>query len=680
MPLVTFAQSNFTSGEMTPRLVTRKDLARYQNALSKLENFIVIPQGGALHRPGTRFVAEVKDSSRITRVINFDFNAEANYTIEFGHQYFRFYRDEGLLFDGPSPVEVASPYQEGQLRNVKYTQSADVLFLTHSAIRPNELRRASDVSWSLVAFDYQDGPYLDVNTTTTTLTPSAATGAGITITASAVTGINGDQGFLATDVDRLIRMKTAGTWGYAKIVSITSTTVVVADVRENLGGVAATADWRLGAWSDTTGWPFACEFHQERFWFGGTRTQPQTEWGSVVGDFTNFQPSQADGTVLDDDAVTFTLADDRVNAIRWMRSGLKGMVVGTSDAEFILQSRSAFDPITPTVLAAGRQTPYGSPLGPDAWQAASALLFVDRSHRRIREFAFNFDIDQYKSPDLTLLSEHIITGDIIETAFQSVPEEIFWCALDDGRLVGLTYLRDQEVVAWHKHIIGGSFGDDIAQVESIAISREDPEDQLWMVVKRTINGATKRYIEFMEDWFPLDGDKTDALFMDSALTYDGVATTNITGLDHLEGQVVDVLTDGAAHPQRTVSGGAITLAVASEKVHVGLYQPATLTTYPLFPERAPYDTRGKWMGFYKVFLEFHQTLGGKLGRDESSLDELVFREPSVPMGSSPELFTGIHEVSYPSGMDRRIQVTYQQHQPLPATLLGMIVELDLGGV
>lgn len=675
MALTTHVQTNFSAGELTPRLFGRTDVSKYQNGCEKLENFIVFPHGGIIRRSGTRFVAEVKDSSRFTRLIPFKFSNEQSYVIEFGHNYVRFYRDRGKLLDGlGAHLEFVAPYQEAHLRGIYYTQSADILYLCHSLIRPQELQRLSDVSWQFVNFAFNDGPYLDVNTTTTTMTPSGTTGA-ITITASAVTGINGGQGFLATDVGRLIRIKVVANWGYAEITAITSTLVVSATVRKNLDGIVTTDDWRLGAWSDTTGWPRVATFHQERLWFGGTTTQPQTLWGSVTADFTNFQPTQADGTVVDDDAVIFTVADERVNSIRWMVSALKGMVVGTSDGEFVVQSRGAFDPITPTTIAAARQTPYGSRINVRAVASGPAVLFVQGDGRRVREFAFNFNLDQFASPDMTLLAEHITTSAIVDMAYQLSPEQTIWAALDDGTLLSFTYLREQEVVAWSRHPLGGS-----GLAQSIAIIPDDPADLVWLIVQRTINGATKRYVEFIEDFFPIGGDKADAFYVDSGLSYVGAPATVISGLSHLEGKSVAVLADGAGHPNKTVTGGSITLDAAASTVQVGLGFSSTVKTLPLFPERAPYDPRGKLKAVYKAFIDFHQTIGGRFGIIETDTDRLVFRTPTVPMGQGPPLFTGVHEVVYPTGHDRRVQMVYLQDQPLPSTLLSIIFEMDLGGV
>ena len=686
MALTTHVHTNFTAGEISPRLFGRSDISKYANAAAELENFLVQPQGGLIRRSGTRFVKETKESDRFSRLISFRFSVQQSYILEFGHQYLRVYRNRAQLCSGGIAIEFVSPYIENQLKAVKFTQSADILFLAHPDVKPQELQRLEDTDWKFVDFDFTDGPYLDVNTTDTTLTPSATTGTDKTITASDVIGINNDQGFLPTDVDRLIRIKIAAIQGYAKIITFTDDKNVQVDIIEDFGGTTASKDWRLGAWSDTTGWPFAMTFHQGRLWFGGTNTQPQTLWGSVVGDFTNFQPTQTDSSVRDDDGVTFTIDDDSVNTIRWLISGPRGMVLGTDGGEFVMQSRGPFDPITPTDIAIRRQSTYGAEDGPRPFQASSALLFVQRFGRKVREFAFSFDLDQFVAPDMTLLAEHITTSRIVDTSYMQTPEPILWSVLSGGELLAMTYMREQDVVAWHRHVLGGSFGSGAAVVESIAVIPDDPSDQLWMIVKRTIEGVTRRYVEFMEDRFELGSNVADAFYVDSGLSLDSPTdVTVISNLDHLEGESVAVMGDGAPQPNQTVVGGKITLDEKAKKVHVGLQMTAQITTAPMVPRRAPTDPRGKHKLQYKMFILFHESVGGTVNtiidRDKAATEEpLIFRTGLDSFDTALGLFTGTKEVSLPSGHGRDIQLRVSQKQPLPMTILSIISEVDIGGV
>ncbi len=226
MARVAVQLTNFTGGELSPRLDGRNDLAKYASGCSTLENLVVYPHGSAARRPGTTFVSEVKDSTKKTRLIPFEFSTTQTYMLEFGDQYIRFYKDNGQILSGGSAYEISTPYLEAELFDLKFAQSADVMYICHPNHEVEKLSRTGHTSWSLTDVDFLDGPYLDTNISTTTISMSAHTvGTGRTMTASAVTGINGGSGFLTTDVGRLVRFRD----GYGKITARTNTTVVTVE-------------------------------------------------------------------------------------------------------------------------------------------------------------------------------------------------------------------------------------------------------------------------------------------------------------------------------------------------------------------------------------------------------------------------------------------------------------------
>ena len=224
MARVAVQLTNFTGGELSPRLDGRNDLQKYPTGCKTLENMIVFPHGSAARRSGTQFVAEVKDSSKETRLIPFEFSTTQTYILEFGNQYIRFYKDDGQILSGGSAYEISSPYLEAELFDIKFAQSADIMYICHPNHAARKLARTGHTSWTLTEIDFTDGPYLDDNITTTTITSSAHTvGTNRTLTASSTTGINSNTGFQTTDVGRLIRFRD----GYGKITARTSTTVVL---------------------------------------------------------------------------------------------------------------------------------------------------------------------------------------------------------------------------------------------------------------------------------------------------------------------------------------------------------------------------------------------------------------------------------------------------------------------
>jgi hypothetical protein len=205
MPRTTLALTSFVSGEFSPKMDGRTDFEKYSSGAKTLENFLVHPQGAATRRVGTQFIAEVKSSAAKTRLIPFEFSTTQTYILEFGNTYIRFFKDKGQILSGGSAYEISSPYLTAELFDIKFAQSADVMYITHPNHEVMKLSRTGHTSWTLAEVDFTDGPYLATNTTATTLTPAqAATGSNINITASAVTGINGGAGFQTTDVGRII--------------------------------------------------------------------------------------------------------------------------------------------------------------------------------------------------------------------------------------------------------------------------------------------------------------------------------------------------------------------------------------------------------------------------------------------------------------------------------------------
>jgi hypothetical protein len=728
---------------------------------------------------------------------------------------------------------VTTTYTTANLFDIQFAQSADILYLAHPSHPPRKLTRTAHTSWTLTDITFEDGPYLDENITTTTLTPSHTSGSSRTITASAVTGINNGDGFQTTDVGRLISIGhqaaawaastayavgdvkrnsgnvyeciKAGTsagsggpsgegdeivddgctwkflrdggiqWGYATVTARTSTTEVTVTVNETFGGTTAETKWRLGAFSDTTGYPSAVAFYEQRLFFAGTTNQPQTLFGSKSGDYENHTP----GT-LDSDPVIYTLATDQVNAIKWLSPG-KVMAIGTVGGEFVISGSTTNDALTPTNVRVIREGTRGSashtPIRID-----NVVVFIQRQQRKLREFVYAFDSDSFQSPDLTILSNQVAKGGITEIAYQQEPSTIVWGVKADGQLVGMTYLRDQQVVAWHRHKIGGVSGactitvsdyaniaagttliftksngeevtftsttgtagtdefrtqtnnnttadniytainahadftvanpaaavvtieettragagpltvvsSDTARltttdqaipiVESLAVipSTTRGEEELWMIVQRTINGVTRRYVEYLSNQFDVDEDETkaDAFFLDSGLTYSSTATASISGLDHLEGEAVSILGDGSVYTKRNVSSGAISsIDPTVAKAQIGLTQQCTMKT--LRPEAGADDgtAQGKAKRDFEVTLRLINTLGGKVGPDTSNLDEIIFRTGTDPMDSSPPLFTGDKQIKLRGGWETTGQMVYLNDEPLPVHITALITRI-----
>jgi hypothetical protein len=724
--------TNFTAGELSPRLDGRNDLSKYPAGCKTLENMVIYPHGAAARRPGTQFIAEVKTSSAKTRLIPFEFSTTQTYILEFGNQYMRVFKDKGQVLSGGSAFEISTPYLTAELFDIKFAQSADVMYITHPSHETKKLSRTGHTSWTLTTVDFTNGPYLDTNTSTTTITASAQTvGTGRTFTASAST-------FVSSDVDRLIRFRD----GHAKVTGFTSATVVTVQILVDTGSATASTDWSLGAFSDTTGYPSCVTFFEQRLVFAATLNNPQTIYFSKSGDYENMD-ANIGGTVADDDAIVYTIASNQVNAIRFL-SPTRTLIIGTAGGEFAVYGGGDNDAITPTNIIIKKQSNYGG-ANVDAVPVANATLFLQRAKRKIRELAYNFDVDGYVAPDLTILAEHITEGGVTQMAYQEEPLSIIYAVREDGELVALTYQRDQQVVAWHRHIFGGAFGSDKAVCESVAVIPTDLDEyEVYVIIKRTINGATKRYVEVLNTFDFTETDNTTFNFLDSQLNYDGVSSTlngdisnsattvvvadgtnfsssgkiqinneiisytgkstnnltgctrgqnlttaaahtsgatvdqvveTLSGLTHLEGQTVSVLADGATHPTKTVSSGAISLDRTAKKVKVGLSYTSVLQTMRIDAGSQNGTSQGKTKRIYEVTVRLFETVGVEIGPDLNNLERIPFRSSANPMDQGISPFTGDKEVEFRGNYETDGFIFVRQTQPLPLTILSLYPRL-----
>jgi hypothetical protein len=460
-------------------------------------------------------------------------------------------------------------------------------------------------------------------------------------------------------------------FGWVRITAFTNSTTVTATVLSDLpqgvvGSGNATPRWAFSRWSNTRGWPSQVAFYRERLCFS---TGQKLDF-SVAGDFENFEDKNESGEISSDMAIAVEVASDQVNTIEWLAPA-DGLLIGTAGGEFVCQELTTDEPFGPGNVKIVQQSLFGSKSVIPV-QVGESVLFVQRSGRKLRELTYEFATNKFKSSDLTVLAEHITYGGLVDIVYQQEPHSIVWAVRSDGLLLGFTFNREQDVLGWHRHPIGG---DGIVEcVESIP-NPNGTQDDLWMIVRRTINGQTKRFVEYLETDFTEEETLEDAFFVDSGLTYDSTPATTISGLGHLEGEEVAILADGAAHPNRTVASGSITLQRASSVVQVGLPCPAVLQT--MRPDAGAEDgtAQGKTKRITKMVIRFLATLGGKSGPAETALDEIQFRSGSDPMDQAPPLFTGDKLLEWPGGYDFDGYIFVKQEQPLPMTVVALMPQV-----
>ena len=848
------AQQNFNAGELSPLFDGRVDMAKYGNGCTRMRNFIPLPQGPARRRPGTRYVAPVKDSADRSWLIPFVFSEDDAFVIEFGDGYVRFFTDNGQLvvsgvaawvtatvyavgdlvsngginyycikahtagatfvgdianwyaltgsiYEIPSPYALADLTESNGTFAVSYAQTGDVIFLALENYPPQKLTRVGNTNWQFSAADIKNGPFIGLNPDeTTTVYASAATGAGITLTAStsiftsdkigtlflleqkAIDGIAawepakaillGAQRRSDSNVYRSLNAATTGSvkpvhregarfdgdtgvqweyvhsgYGIVRITAVAGTTATATVLSEipsqAVGAPNASLRWSFSSWDSTLGYPALVTFYRERL----TYARGSQFWFSVSADLENF--ANRDGAeTLPDSALTLEIAAGQINDSLWLAPG-DALLVGTRGAEFAINPVSTSDAFGPGNAQAARQTAYGSRKVAPAL-VGDSVLFILPSGRRVRDMRFSFNTNGFEANDITIIADHIAAGKIIQTTFAQEPHSIMWACCENGELLGLTFMLEQDVIGWHKHPIGGA-----GIVESLTTipSPDGTHDQVWMIVRRTIDGDSVRYVEYMEkDWLSDEDPLRDAIYMDSAATYDGIleaagvlitrgiggiitagvnkfvaddvgdyivvhpyaanscrfritgytsptqvtataldpipadfdildsttdwafARSTIGSLDYLEGQTVDVLIDGAAHPQVVVTGGKVELQSRAITVQAGLPAPCEVETMRIEAGADDGTAQGKTKRIHRLILRLYETLGGKVG-PVGAEDAINYRDSSMPMNNPPDVLTGDYLTLYPEGYTRNGRIRVINDQPFPMTIVALYPQL-----
>ena len=528
----------------------------------------------------------------------------------------------------------------------------------------------------------------------------------VTVTASGTSWASTGP-FVSGDVGRLIRVNPlAGEskdsrggirWGYIKITDVDDNKTVRGYAQNDIVLDAATIEHRMSVFNSTDGYPETVQIYQQRLCFGGTTKYPSTVWLSKSGDFYNFAESELVGAstgnfdptgalilgeqILDDNAMTFTIDSDTVDKVTWMAEGKK-LAIGTSGGVFNLYGSENDLTVTPFNFTILKDSAYPSTTA-EPVQIGEILCYVQQNKRKIREFKFEGEAEEFAALDLTLRAENITYPGIEQVVYQEQPNSLIWGRLSNGKLICLTYNAPLQIYAWSTHTIGGSHTDatygNHAKVESMAVIPHNNRTQLWMIVKRTIGGSTKRHIEFLEKFY--DEQETaqiNAHFVDSGLKkYNASAYTDVSGLDHLEGQSLLVYGDGAVQPNQTVSSGAVTLASSVNTATLGLPYVSEVLTLPMMsgPGGGTFAIGKKRM--IRVTARLFESIGMKFAMENGTYEEVIFREPDDVMGVKVPLFTGDKEMAPISRSFESQGVSLKCDQPFPLTLLLLAMEYEV---
>lgn len=757
---------SFAAGELSPAMYGRTDIAKYDVGAAKLENFIVLRYGGVQNRAGTKYLATTAGNKKAV-LLPFRYNVEQNFIIEITAGKIRFYTQGALVTKDGAPYEITNNYSEDELDTIKYTQSADVMFLVQPNHPPATLTRYANDNWTFERMDITGGPFADSELTaksTTTITASATTGT-VTLTASAsifnanmvddlialthfvdsdykkgtpsangtnlivsvlphstvyvesfgfwdgnftlekydrLTGQwvkirsqsgNRSQNYNLTeenDSDEITQYRVTSTefntdvWsgeneqqrgyitiqafgndytGHVLITGYTSATQVTGTVKKQLASTEATKDYQFASWSQKNGFPTCAGFFEDRLVFAGSKAEPQTFWASKTGDYYNFGTSIP---ALDNDAITATLNGGQMNGIKAIIA-FGEMILLTAGGEYKVTGNGK--PITgENVLSQAQEYRGISDVLPVT--VGSRIVYLQQQGNLIRDLAYSYDVDKYTGDDLNLLAAHLFERHkITSMTYQQTPNSIVWCTREDGVLLGLTYLKEQDVYAWHQHSTAhGKF------INVCAISGPQ-EDELYCVVEREGNYYVERMVAREASTEP-----EDQYFVDSGITVSGNTKTNeVTGLDHLEGLEVAILADGNVQPLQTVTDGKITLKRAYSKIHVGLPIHAEMQTLPLEfnAEDGTFMSRKKRVS--ALMAMFKDSRGGLYGIGDGPKNEFKWRS-TEKWGDPIALFTGKKKMPVPqANWNETVMVTISQEDPLPLTILSLVPQIEAGG-
>lgn len=720
----------FASGELAPEVWGRIDLAKFQSGLATCRNFIPLPHGPAINRAGFQYVRETKNSAAASRLIPFSYNNTQTFAIEVGAGYFRFHTLAATLLTG-SPAayngatayvigdmcssagvnyyaiapttgnappnasywyampasgeyEIPNPYTAGDLFDIHYVQSADVLTLVHPGYPVKELRRYGATNWQLAA------PTFQAPTNCPTGVTATPTGAGAISYQYVVTTVNTDglEETVASSASSAItnNLATAGNYNSITWTAPATGTPIRYNVYKlsnglygyigQAGGLAfkddnITADVSKtppindSGFNDAAGnYPAAVSYFEQRRCFAGTSNKPQNMWMTRSGTESNMSYTIP---VEDSNRIAFRIAAREGSAIRHIVP-VSNLVLLTASCEWRVSPVNS-DSITPASISLRPQSYIGAN-NVTPVVVGNSILYAQARGGHVREMSFNWQAQGYLANDISLLAPHLFDYlTVVDMAYAKAPQPILWAVSSNGRLLGMTYVPEQEVASWHWHDTDGTF-------ESVCCVSESNMDVLYAIVQRTINGSTKRFVECMHS--RQFDTLADAFFVDCGLTYGGVAADVITGLDHLEGETVNILADGAVVPSQVVTGGEITLPVEASRVHVGLPITADIETLPLAAGIDQAFGQGRQKNVNRIWLRCYRSSGILAGPD---VDHLVAykQRTTEPYGSPPALVDDEIEIALSAAWQSGAQVYVRQTDPLPVTLVSMTMEVAIGG-
>lgn len=641
MALLRQFTTNFSSGELTPLLSSRVESDAYKNGAYRLRNVRLKAQGGCTRRPGLRYLQTLPTDS---------YQSEA-YVYDEDEAYLLLFSNTKLIIvDISDPTAVlqtitSMAWVTAQIGSLVVSQSGDTMFVTHPSLITKKITRTSASNFAVTdyVFDSSNGmsyqPYYKFAGSAVTITPSATSGS-VTLTASTSVFVSAHNGTYLRFVD------SADTVRHALITGFTSGTVVTGTLSGALANTTAMSDWQEQVFSATRGYARTVTFHDQRLIFGGSRDLPNFLFMSKIGEFTNFDV----GDGADDTSIQIQIAENQVSEIKALMS-FRFLTIFTSEQELYIPT-SENRPLTPSTITVKKQTSFGSGTVPPK-EFDGAITFLTKSKGAVREFIFSDLSQAYNSDSITLLSEHLIgTPSDIEVQRESSDqmEGYLYLVNTEGYMPVFMSIRKEKVQGWVRYETNGLFKN-ITNVNR----------QMYAVVRRTINSADVDSLELLKNDY----------YTDMSVQLSGSASKTWTA-SHLPNTSVQVRSGNYALGTFTTNGsGLVTLTDSVTSVEIGLEYTPEITTLP--PEMQLPDgvTVGQKRRIVRAVLDLVSTLNVKAGGTR-----ILLRSVTDDFSLEPTATTQRKEV-FLLGWSKEGRVTITQEEPLPMTLNGVLLEVEV---
>lgn len=734
----------FGRGEVSPLMYGRNDIEPYSSCLKKCRNMIVRPYGLVSRVSGTEYIADAKAKSKLLRFI---FSPTDSYIIECGAGYFRFFYNGAPIYKNNAVYEIANNFTEADLDTIQYVQIDDIIKIVYRRDGskdniPKELIRKSADNWEFRDVNFKCTPFLTENLTDTTIKASALEG-NVTLTASAAVFNSGHVGAFFWIGDA-VTVDGVNKQGFVKITAVASATSASASVQWKLSTTEATKIWGEGAWSKYRGYPSVIGLLDGRLYYARTPTQPRNVYGSKPYKYEDFTPAVSNESGAGVNLELATNIDGDGSDIKWI-IGTSFLLAGTYGSEFVIKGDGDKGIDSVSVPSARARSNWGSENIQPA-TIGSQVYFIQRTGKKARRFEYDYYLDSYKAVDVSIYSEHLLESPVKDVCYQKSPDSIMWCLREDGKLAALTVEVDQNVQAWSLL----DYGEDVVESIETIPSYNGLYDELYLIIRRKINGAAVRHIERIQDpitpenvinsWYVRGGLRFNAFeategnnlslsaktgnititatqdifaakhfgrrvrCVDSdfnilgqatitevvsarqvratvnkeftATSYSGgswgVSVNQMSGFNHLEGRQVQILADGCVQAEKVVSGGAFSLDLDAWVVLAGIGYQSFMRTMNIEEGSMNGTAVGKRKRINEMAIRIWRTIGGRVGRDPENMEEMSYREPSVPMGTARPLQDGIiDKIRYNQGWTVEADITVEQSRPLPLNVLAI---------